>query len=192
MSLDFTPVHTRQTTLGALVANLGVDDLRAITNAQLDTILEIVADCIDADVTFQPVDPAANDTAAADAGEVNLAWTLGHVVVHHTASSEETAFLAAELARGVANHGRSRYETPWEQVTTMAQVRQRLDESRRMRLATIEIWPDQPDLEQHVTFPFLEGPINAKAYFALGLMHEDSHIAQLREIVRQAKEARQS
>jgi hypothetical protein len=114
------------------------------------------------------------------------------VVVHHTASSEETAFLAAELARGVANHGRSRYETPWEQVTTMAQVRQRLDESRRMRLATIEIWPDQPDLEQHVTFPFLEGPINAKAYFALGLMHEDSHIAQLREIVRQAKEARQS
>jgi hypothetical protein len=43
MSLDFTPVHTRQTTLGALVANLGVDDLRAITNAQLDTILEIVS-----------------------------------------------------------------------------------------------------------------------------------------------------
>jgi hypothetical protein len=34
--------------------------------------------------------------------------------------------------------------------------------------------------------------VNAKAYFALGLMHEASHFAQIGEIVRQAREARQA
>ena len=71
-------------------------------------------------VTFQPVDPVANDTFAADPADVKLAWTLGHVIVHATASSEESAFLAAEMARGVANHGRSRSETAWETVTTIS------------------------------------------------------------------------
>jgi hypothetical protein len=188
--LDFTPVRERTTTLGALVADLSIADLRDATNAQIDAVLSMIADCTDADVVFQPVDPAAKDDAAASADEANIAWTLGHVIVHTTAGGEETSFLAAELARGVANHGRSRYEVYWETVKTVAQVRQRLEESRRMRVGSLALWPDEPHLDEHVTFPFLEGPINAKAYFALGLMHEESHLAQIGEIVRQAHAAR--
>ena len=52
----------------------------------------------------------------------------------------------ADLARGVAFHGRSRSEVPWETVTTIAQCRARLEESRRMRLASLDMWPDQPYL----------------------------------------------
>lgn len=189
--LDFTPVRERTSTLGALMADMSVADLKAATNAQIDAVLNIIADCTDADVVFQPVDPAANDAAAADAAETNIAWTLGHVIVHITAGGEETSFLAAELARGVANHGRSRYEVYWETITTIVQVRQRIEESRRMRVGALALWPDEPNLDEHVTFPFLEGPINAKAYFALGLLHEDSHLAQIGEIVRQAQAARQ-
>jgi hypothetical protein len=45
--------------------------------------------------------------------ELALPWTLGHVIVHITASAEESAFLAAELARGVHRRtGRSRFEVP--------------------------------------------------------------------------------
>ena len=54
----------------------------------IDTMLGQLAGCADADVTFVPSDPAAVDTAAADNAEVNLPWTLGHVLVHVTASSE--------------------------------------------------------------------------------------------------------
>ncbi len=68
--------------------------------------------CVDADVTFVPSDPMAHDAAAASDDESEIAWTLGHIIVHMTASSEESAALAAELARGVAYHGRSRTRRP--------------------------------------------------------------------------------
>lgn len=190
--LDYSRVWKKELTLADLTANLSLDDLRNLTNRSIDTLLSLIAECEDADVTFQPVDPDAHDDQAADAAEVNLAWTLGHVLAHTTAGGEETAFLAAELARGVPNHGRSRFEVPWERLTTLAQLHQRLEESRRMRLASLAIWPDQPDLELSVTFPFLEGSINAKGYFVLGLMHEESHFAQVRDIVSQARVARDS
>ncbi len=61
-----------------------------------------------------------------DAAEVGLAWTLGHVIVHLTASAEEAAFLGAELARGVEPHGRSRYEVPWRTLVTIEGARARL------------------------------------------------------------------
>ena len=79
------------------------------------------------------------------------------MIVHTTASSEEAAFIAAELARGVEFHGRSRSEVPWETVTTIEQCRHRLEESRRMRLATLQIWPDEPDLDNTMTLAFLKG-----------------------------------
>lgn len=188
--LDYSRVWKKELTLADLTADLSLDDLRNLTNRSIDTLLALIAECEDADVTFQPVDPDAHDDQATAAAEVNLPWTLGHVIAHTTAGGEETAFLAAELARGVPNHGRSRSEVPWERLTRVAQLRQRLEESRRMRLASLAIWPDQPDLDLHVTFPFLEGSINAKGYFVLGLMHEESHFAQVRDIVSQARVAR--
>lgn len=188
--IDFTPLRNREKTLGELVANLTVDDLRDLTNEMIDRQLELIADCTDEDVVFVPEDPAAEDKYAADDAEVHIAWTLGHVIVHVTASSEEKAFLAAELARGIDREGRSRYETPWETVTTIAQVRDRLEESRRMRLASLEMWPDDPDFSLTVNYRWLRGPMNAIARFCMGLLHDDDHLEQIAEIVRQGQAAR--
>ncbi|MCA9864967.1 MAG: DinB family protein [Anaerolineae bacterium] len=189
--LDFARLRNRQATLDDLMSGLTVDDLRDLTNEMIDHQLALIADCTDADVTFVPDDPAAEDKYAADASEANLAWTLGHVIVHVTASSEEKAFLAAEQARGIDREGRSRYETPWQTVTTIAQVRARLEESRRMRLATLDVWPDEPDLDLTINYRWLRGSMNAVARFAMGLFHDDDHLGQIAEIVRQAHAARQ-
>ena len=187
--LDFGPLGKKETTLAAMVEDMGRDNLRYLTNEMIDHVQGLIADCTDADVVFVPQDPEANDTFASDDGVVNDAWTLGHVIVHTTASAEEGAALAAELARGVPDHGRSRSEVPWETVTTIAQCRDRLEESRRMRLASLDMWPEQP-YDLSVTFPWLQGPVDARGRFVTGLMHEDSHLGQIADIVGQAKEAR--
>ena len=166
------------------------DDLRAWTNKMIDEELALIADCTDADVVFEPVDPAANDTFAATQDEVNIAWTLGHLVVHATASSEEAAFLAAELARGVEYHGRSRSEVHWTTVTTIEQCRHRLEESRRMRLASLDLWPDEPYYDN--AYAAREGaPLNnCTRRFLGGLRHDNSHLDQIAEVIHQAKAAR--
>ncbi|MCP4360044.1 MAG: DinB family protein [Chloroflexi bacterium] len=187
--LDFAPVTNREIHYSDLVANLSVVDLRELTNGMIDTMLDLIADCEDADVVFEPDDPDANDTYATDDSEQNMAWTLGHVIVHTTASTEESAAIAAELARGVKFHGRSRSEIPWRYVTTIAQCRQRLEESRRMCLASLEMWPDQPYLDnKHKSYDFV-GEANAIGYFVLGLFHNDNHLEQVADIVWQAKKA---
>jgi hypothetical protein len=152
----------------------------------------MIAECNDADVTFQPVDPTANDPYASNPDEVHMAWTLAHVIVHITASAEESAALAAELARGVPTHGRSRYETPWQTVKSIAACLDRLEESRRMCLASLDMWPDAPHLDTLTESTPVRPAMNALGRFAMGLMHEDSHLSQILEIVRQAKEARQA
>ena len=193
--IDFTAVRAKQTTIFALVKDFSVEDLRTATNEMIDTMLEIIKDCDNADVTFQPEDPIANDTFASNHEEINLPWTLGHLVVHTTASSEESAFLAAELARGVEPRpGRSRSEVYWETVKTIEQARHRLEESRRMRLASLDMWPDAPYREnfQVISGGYLEvaGKMNALSRFVMGLMHDDSHLEQMRDVVRQAQTAK--
>jgi hypothetical protein len=170
--------------------DLAPADLRRLTNAMVDTVLALITDCTDADVTFEPEDPDAYDGAASSEAEMAMPWTLGHVIVHITASAEESAALAAELARGVSFHGRSRYELPWQSVTTIEQCRQRLEESRRMCLASLDMWPDEPHLEN--TYQSREGapPFNAISRFASGLKHARSHLGQIEEIVRQTRVAR--
>lgn len=186
-NLDFTKVNNREISYSKLVDTLNFSDLRQLTNGMIDTILDLIAECEDADVVFEPDDPDANDTFASNDGELNIPWTLGHVIVHITASSEESAALAAELARGVPFHGRSRSEVPWQTVTSISQCRQRLEESRRMRLASLDMWPDQPHLNiRHKAYDFV-GEANAVGYFVLGLFHDDSHLEQIIDIVQQAK-----
>jgi hypothetical protein len=187
LMLDFQLVRDGVITFEELVKALPQDDLSALTNEMIDHILSLIVDCADADVVFEPDDPEANDPYAEREEDVNLAWNLGHVIVHITASSEESAALAAEMARGVENHGRSRHETPWEEMQTMDMCRQRLEESRRMRLGSLEMWPDEPHLDLSY-IAWEDGPhVNAIGRFVLGLMHDDSHIGQIGEIVRQAK-----
>jgi len=177
-------------TLPETTDDVTLDDLRKLTNDMIDTELGLIKDCTDADVTFVPSDPEAYDSAAASDDELRIAWTLGHVIVHATASSEEAAALAAELARGVQWHGRSRSEVPWRTVTTMEQVRHRLEESRRMRLSSLETWPDEPYLDNTYTPRDDVPPINCVRRFLNGLRHDSSHLAQIEEIVRQTHVSR--
>lgn len=165
-------------------------DLRQLANDMIDAQLTMIADCTDADVAFTPIDEAADDPHAVSEAEVGMAWTLGHVIVHCCASSEESTFLAAELARGIENHGRSRYEPHWSTIKTIRQCREALEESRRMRLATLEVWPRRPNLDiRYEVWP--GGPVaNAMELYVVGHMHEYSHFDQIREIVRQAQAAR--
>src|SRR4051794_9543908 len=175
--LDFTPVRNKELQMSQLVAALTPADLRSLTNEMIDTMLGQIAESTDADVTFVPEDPGAHDSAAATEAELDIAWTLGHLIVHVTASSEEAAAIAAELARGVVPYrgGRSRSEVQWETVTTIAQCRHRLEESRRMRLASLDMWPDQPDLANSFQPP-REGaePTTAVMRFVGGLSHDDN------------------
>lgn len=173
-----------------LYGHLTPAQLRDLTNEMIDTQLYLIAECVDEDITFVYNDPKAYDSAASTANETNLPWTLGHVIVHITASAEEVAFLAAELARGVQREGRSRYEVYWETVTTVEQCRRRLEESRRMRLASLDMWPDEPHLDNTVELRYLKGPINPVARFLGGLSHDDAHLGQIKEILRQARAAR--
>ncbi len=189
--IDYTQFNSAQFNLAEITAGQTPDDLRQLVNEMIDAQLAMIADCTDADVTFEPMDPEADDSAAASAEERTMAWTLGHVIVHCCASSEEAAFLASELARGVPHHGRSRHEPHWTTMHTIQQCRDALEESRRMRLATLHVWPLAPDLENsHEVWP--GGPVaNAMGRFVMGHVHEYSHFGQIGEIVRQARAARQ-
>ncbi len=184
--IDLSYLTERKVTFAKLVAGLTPDDLRDLTNQMIDRQLELIAGCDDAAVVFVPDDPAADDPYAADPDDVKLAWTLGHVIVHVTATSEETAFVAAELARGVVREGRSRYETPWQSVTTIAQCRERLEESRWMRLATLDVWPAAPHFDVTIPYRRLPEPVNAIGRFVMGLLHDVDHLGQIEAIARQA------
>jgi hypothetical protein len=189
--LDFTLVKNKTVTLSDMARDLIPADLRNLTNEMIDTMLSIVADATDEDVVFVPLDPNADDPFGIPE-EKNLVWTLGHVAVHTTASSEESAALALTLARGLTPEGRSRYEVPWRTVQTIAQVRHRFEESRRMRLAMLDAWPDEPHFEVLYSPSPRSGPYNATARYLMGLYHDDDHLSQLKEIMRQVREARSS
>jgi DinB superfamily len=184
--VDFGTVRSGELELAELGRRFGPAELASATRALMTAIRDELAGRDDGAVTFVPADPEAADTFAVDPAEVSLPWTLGHVIVHLTASAEEAAFLAAELARGVEPHGRSRREVPWPTVTSIAACEQRLAESERMILATLAIWPGQPDLE--VAFTNSRGSVrNAPARFLGGLMHADEHLGQIAGILGQAR-----
>jgi DinB superfamily len=189
--IDFEPYRSGAKALPEIAIGLTAADLGRLTDEMCDLQLQLISPIEDPDVTFTPDDPEANDTFAATPEEVGISWTLGHVIVHTTASSEEAAANALNLARGVEILGRSRSEVPWQSVRTAAQIRARVDESRRMRLAMIQAWPDQPNLD--LTYTAREGtpPRNAVAQFIGGLAHDDSHLGQVRRIVSEAREARE-
>jgi len=187
--IDLGAIRRGDLNLAEQTAPLSPADLRAMTDEIVDEQLRLIDGVVDADVVFLPVDPDADDEGATG-DEASEAWTLGHVVVHTTAGSEEGAAAALTLARGAPPEGRPRYETPWQEMRTAAQVRHRLEESRRMRLAMLAAWPDAPHLDQTVVVVEHYGPQNAVARFVFGLVHEDWHLPQVAEIVRQAKAAR--
>lgn len=80
--IDFSNARDRSKTVYEVVKDLTPADLRAATNEMVDTMLDIIKDCDDDAVTFQPLDPDANDTYAASDAEVDIAWTLGQPNAH--------------------------------------------------------------------------------------------------------------
>ncbi|GAB4521086.1 MAG: hypothetical protein OHK0046_32030 [Anaerolineae bacterium] len=193
MSLDFTPLVQRQIKPIDFAVNLTLDDLRQVTHESVDTLLSFITDLTDADVVFDPIDLNANDPHAVP-GEENIGWSLAHLVAHVTATSEEGAAFSSLLARGIPASERPRYETPWRDITTVAQCIQRLEESRRIRLAYLDTWPDTPFLEVYrpMSESFLErfGPLNAPAAYLFSLAHEHGHYDQFRDVRTQALAAR--
>jgi len=184
--LDFDTVREKKVTLQDLVKGLTKDDLRRELNEMYDEIQRRIANATDADVVFQPVDPNAHDEFAKE-GEGELAWTLGHVIVHLTATMEEGASISQELARGVEFHGRSRWDVPFREVKTISFCRTRLEESKRMCLAALDMWPDPPHMDNTYTAAPGALPNNAVSRFAGGLKHASDHLEQISEITRQAK-----
>ncbi len=187
--LDFSPLTEQKQMIGEFAATVTKDDLYTTTNGITDQMLALLEGAEDADVVFVPNDPGANDPGASEE-EREMAWTFGHIVVHTTAGVEEGAMLALSLARGVEPKERSRYETHWTTITSVEQIRQRLQESRRMALSMLDAWPDAPHMDVTQTPIPRFGPLNAIARDILGLMHANGHLAQLAEAMRQAKAAR--
>ncbi len=183
--IDFRPLRTHERTIQELAEGLKLEDLANLTNEMVDAQLAAIAQAVDEDVVFVPYDPGANDPFASDPSLVDLSWTLGHVIVHATASSEESAALALTLARGLEVTGRSRYETPWEEATTVAFLRRRLEDSRRMRLSMLEAWPDPAHIDNYYSTSEGRPPMNALGRFLSGLSHDDSHVGQIRGIMAQ-------
>jgi hypothetical protein len=188
--LNFQAVREKEMSFDELVYDLSKGDLEQLTNEIIDTILGLIADCEDEDVQFLPNDPEAYDPFAEEEKDINLAWTLGHVIVHINASNEESAVLASELARGVEYHGRSRSEIPWELIRTVDECRRRLEESRRMCLASLNMWPDEPHLDNYYQSRHEAPRINAIGRYIYGLFHADSHFPHIQSIIHQAKESR--
>jgi hypothetical protein len=185
--LDFTFVNNYEIPMSDFAADLWLDDLRQLTHQSVDRLLVLLSQCQDADIVYVPHDPQAYDAYATRfrPEEAKVGWAIGHNVVHATASAEEYAFNAAELARGVPYHGRSRYEHPWQHITTVQQCVDRLQESRRLRLASLDMWPDEPDLDNGVTPWRQSGWVNAIGLFTWGLAHDESHWRQIQKVVRQ-------
>ncbi|HLG75628.1 MAG TPA: DinB family protein [Ktedonobacteraceae bacterium] len=179
ITIDFAALRSGQKTYAEIIRGVSYQDLFQITSEFFDTIQTSIAPATDADVTFVPNDPDARETEG-------VGWTLGHVVAHFTASLEESAALAAMLARGVTVEGRLRYETPWETIQTVQQVQSRLAESRRMSEAFLNAWPETPHLDVTVTRVPTFGPLNAIGAYLLGILHGQAHVEQVREIMRQA------
>jgi hypothetical protein len=193
MKIDFNAIFEGDQKMIDVAEGVTVADLKAMTNESIDTILGFFEGLDDSDVVFEPVDPEADDPYAVE-GEQHIGWNLAHLVAHVTASSEEGAAISSLLARGFPTAERPRYETPWQEIITHAQCIQRLEESRRMRLAYLDTWPDEPHLDVYrdISPRFVErfGQMNAPASFLFGLGHEIGHQDQFRDVRQQALAAK--
>lgn len=178
---DFAAILSGERPYAEIAPSYSLQDLKALTDQIYDALEARVRDATDAAVTLLPHDPHLKDPAT------EQGWTLGHVIAHVTAGLEEGAAIASTLARGAVPEGRPRYEVPWESITTAAQVRQRLAESRRMVHGFLQTWPDVPHLDvAHTPIPRF-GPLNAVSRILLALGHADGHFEQVDEILRQAR-----
>ncbi len=192
MLIDFTRLNKKEVTYLEFSRQFTIDDLRMANHASIDHIRTIIKDADDFQITFVPHDQEAYDSHAPDEDQ-HIGWSLAHLVLHVTASAEEGAAFGSILARGISIGGlRLRYEPNWRDVTTKAQVLHRLEESRHIRLAYLDTWPDEPHLDVFREVPE-HSPwyqqINAVASILSGLRHEAAHFEQFEDVAEQARVA---
>ncbi|MHB8596237.1 MAG: DinB family protein [Ktedonobacteraceae bacterium] len=178
MNINLEAVRTGQISYADIVRNIRHTDLYTMTDELFDELEAILVKATDAAVLFVPRDSAATDQS-------EQGWTLSHIVAHLTATLEETAAVAAMFARGVKVEARLRYETPWENLSTLQMVLARLRESHRICRAFLNAWPDEPHFDVTATRIPLFGPMDAVGMYVLGLAHGQGHLDQLRETVQQ-------
>jgi hypothetical protein len=178
VNINLEAVRTGQISYADIVSNIRHTDLYTMTDELFDEMKSILDSATDAAVLFVPRDSAATDQS-------EQGWTVSHVVAHLTATLEESAAVAAMFARGVKFEARLRYETPWENLSTLQMVLARLRESHRMCRAFLDAWPDEPHLDVTVTMIPRFGPMDAVGIYVLGFAHGQGHLDQLRETVRQ-------
>ncbi len=192
MLIDFSPVREGGMKLLEFSARFTFHDLRLAINAYVDATLDLLADCDDAMLTYEPHDEGAHDPFATESDQ-HIGWNLAHLVLHVTASLEEGAAFCSVLGRGISLGGRLRYEPDWRAFTTRDQVIARLEECRRMCLAYLDTLPELPHLDvyRELPEPVAEhfGKLNAPANMLLGLRHWDDHIAQMQDAKAQAQAA---
>ena len=184
MLINFQPVFKKEKTLIDLANESSQADLSKAINGYIDFTLQIINGVSDEQATYIPVDPEADDPHAATEADRHVGWSLIHLVMHVTATVEEAAAFSSILARGISIGGRLRSERNWREVTTCAEAIARLEECRRMCLAYLATWPDQPDLSTRRIMPDdfkWPGP-NAMISFLAGLMHWHKHLEQMQRV----------
>jgi len=194
MGFDFKALKEQGIRLGEFAETVTLAQLREESEKSVEWLLNFMQDVTDADVVFDPVDDEAHDPYAVE-GEENIGWTIGHLIAHVTASSEEGAAFCSLLGRGVpiSEGGRLRYETDWKEMDTVAKCLQRIEESRRIRLGYLDALPEEINFELiRPISPGFEkrvGKLNAFGNMLLGLSHEHGHRAQMEVVKAQAKAA---
>lgn len=180
LQIDFAAVRAGTKTLAEQTKGFTLADMHAATKELFDDLQALIANATNQAVVFVPHDAAA--TSGDEQG-----WTVGHVVAHLTATLEETCAVATQLARNVEIDPqlRLRYETPWESIQTVEQVKARLAESRRISLAFLDAWPDEPNLQAAITRIPAFGPLNAIGLCVLGIGHGQIHQQQIAETLSQ-------
>jgi hypothetical protein len=183
MLIDFQPLFKREILPIDFAMKYGPEDLRTAIHNYVNTTLEIISSVPDAQLFQIPEDPEADDPHAIEA-ERHQGWSLAHLVLHVTASFEEGAAFSSLLARGIVIGGRLRYEQDWHLVNTSTEVVARLEECRRIGLAYLDSWPDQPHLETLRIMPEKLNwmKVNGPTAFLNGLMHWHKHLEQFQKV----------
>ena len=172
-----------------------IDDLRAAINSNFEAVTALVDGLTNEQVIYEPFDDEANDPYATQTEDRTIGWSIAHLVLHVTASLEEGAAVGSLLARNVSPEPgtRFRYEPRWREITDKAEVLKRLIESRRMCLAYLDTWPDEPHLDNLRKYaegtPMSKAETNAVGSVLGSLRHWYNHVDQFKRVAEQAKSA---
>src|SRR5258706_1984114 len=189
MLINFQSVFNKEITFSDLAEQYSNADLREALNSYVDFTVQIFNDISDEQALYVPNDPHADDPYAVSEEDHHVGWNLVHLVMHVTASAEEAASFSSILARGIEIGGRLRTERDWRRVTTCADTVARLEECRRICLAYLGTWPDQPDLDTRRIMPEHISWMkpNAPTQFLAGLLHWHAHVEQFQKVAEQAR-----